>query len=128
MWEYNKKEGWYFIYEDEINTEDTSDSEEYEKTFHIEIKFKKWWFINSFLPHYLEDIEEFELDQSHIELLDGVAYCKPVFNFNLYYNKITGISELNTLNVLEELYLGNNKIGYIDALSSLFELRLIEFN
>ncbi|WP_375334794.1 leucine-rich repeat domain-containing protein [Arenibacter sp. ARW7G5Y1] len=46
----------------------------------------------------------------------------------MYYNKITGISELNTLNVLEELYLGNNKIGYIDALSSLFELRLIEFN
>ena len=128
-WENNEKEGYYFYDEDEISTEHKSDSEQYEKSFYNEIKFRQYGDLSiDFPPHYLEDIEEFELAQSGIELLDGVEYCKHVVTFDLSDNRITDISELSTLSRLEELYLRNNQIGYIDALSNLFELKIVDLS
>jgi Leucine-rich repeat (LRR) protein len=124
-WENTEKEGYYFS----DDNEPKSNPEEYEKSFYNEIKFRQYGDLSiDFPPYYLEDIEEFELAQSGIELLDGVEYCKHVVTFDLSDNKITDISELSTLNRLEELYLGNNQIGYIDALSNLFELKIIDLS
>ncbi|PKV50926.1 leucine rich repeat (LRR) protein [Aquimarina sp. MAR_2010_214] len=128
-WESNEKEGYYFYEKDEVNTENESDSKTYDKSFYNEIKFRQYGDLSiDFPPHYLEDIEEFELAQSGIELLDGIEYCQHAVIFDLSNNSITDISELSTLNRLEELYLGNNQIGYIDALSNLFELKIIDLS
>ena len=128
-WENSQKEGYYFYDEDEINPEEETDTEDYEKSFYNEVKFRVYGDLTiNFPPHYLEDFEEFELAQSGIESLDGIEYCKHAVTFDLSNNKITDISELSTLNTLEELYLANNQIGYIDALSNLFELKILDLS
>lgn len=83
-WENNEKEGYYFYDEDEINTEHKSDSEEYEKSFYNEIKFRQYGDLSiDFPPHYLEDIEEFELAQMVEEgYLDNSLRLKAIEDYN----------------------------------------------
>ena len=126
-WENNDKEGYYFYDENDINSEEKTESEYFEKSFYNEIKLREYGDLSiNFPPHYLEDIEEFELAQSGLESLDGAEYCKHAVSFDLSDNKITDISELSTLTRLEELYLANNQIGYIDTLSNLFKLKTLD--
>jgi hypothetical protein len=76
-------------------------------------------------PHYLEDIDEFELSQSGIDDLDGVQYCTHAVIMDLSYNQIEDISLLWGLAMLEEINLSDNRIADIDTLSNLKNIRTL---
>ncbi|MBN1414034.1 MAG: leucine-rich repeat domain-containing protein [Bacteroidales bacterium] len=81
-----------------------------------------------FLPHYLEDIEEFELAHSGIDDLDGVQYCIHAVSLNLSGNSIEDISRLWGLKQLLEIDLSDNKISDVDTLSNLKNLRTLNLS
>jgi len=123
VWEDVSKEG-YYCYE-----EGTNPTEEFEKSFYNEVKFRQYGDLSvNFPPYYLEDFEEFELSACEIEILDGIEHCKHTKIFDLSHNKITNIEEISSLIAIEELYLANNQIGYIDALSNLPNLKIIDLS
>ncbi len=123
VWEAVSKEG-YYCYE-----EGTNQTEEFEKSFYNEVKFRQYGDLSvNFPPYYLEDFEEFELSACKMEVLDGIEYCRHAKIFDLSHNKITNIEEISSLIAIEELYLDNNQIGYIDALSNLPNLKIIDLS
>jgi Leucine-rich repeat (LRR) protein len=75
--------------------------------------------------YYLEDIDEFELASSDIDDLDGVEFCIHARTMDLSDNKISDISLLFGLSLLEELNLSDNEIEDIDVLSNLENLRIV---
>ena len=81
-----------------------------------------------FPPHYLEDLDEFELAQSDIDDLDGVQYCIHAVAMDLSGNTIHDISQLWGLTQLEELNISDNRIEDIDALANLRNLRSIDLS
>lgn len=98
-------------------------------TFFSALKRKLYGRVDIDLPtYYLEDLDEIDMSGYEIDSLDGVEYCIHTAIMDLSKNQITDISELWTLNKLEELYLSNNQIGYIDALSNLPKLRIIDIS
>lgn len=78
-----------------------------------------------FPSYYLEDIDEFELSDSHIDDLDGVQYCLHARTMDLSDNQIADIRPLTGLAHLEVLDLSNNLINSIDALVNLHHLRKV---
>lgn len=98
-------------------------------TFYDAIKIRMYGRTNiSFPPHYLEDLEEFELSQSGIIDLDGVQYCIHATILDLSDNTISDISLLWDLKRLEELNLADNKIGDIDTLANLRNLKTLNLS
>ncbi|MBI2427212.1 MAG: hypothetical protein HYV29_00160 [Ignavibacteriales bacterium] len=81
------------------------------------------------LPYYyLEDLDSLDLAGSEIDDLDGIKYCKHLITLELSSNRITDISELASLTMLQEAYLANNRIGYIDGLGFLNDLRAVDLS
>jgi hypothetical protein len=82
----------------------------------------------TFLPHYLEDLEEIELAQSDINDLDGVQYCIHTITLDLSGNAIHDISLLWGLTQLEELNLADNQLEDVDSLANLRNLKTINLS
>ena len=98
-------------------------------TFFTVFKRQMYGNINIELPsYYLEDIDTLDLAGCGIDDLDGIKHCKHLVALDLSNNRITDISELASLFLLQEIYLAGNRIGYIDALSFLNNLRVIELS
>jgi hypothetical protein len=117
-----------------INDQDTALSEKKHNpgkinsrlTFYDAIKIRMYGKTTvGFPPHYLEDLEEFELAQSSINDLDGVQYCIHAITMDLSGNAISDISLLWGLTLLEELNLADNKLEDIDYLANLRNLRTL---
>ncbi len=130
------------VYEWDINLDgfiiiNSRDRAEHEKTlqnrpakrnldFYNAIKIRMYGKTSvSFLPHYLEDLEEIELAQSDISDLDGVQYCIHTTILDLSGNVIHDISLLWGLTQLEELNLADNRLEDIDSLANLRNLKVI---
>jgi hypothetical protein len=98
-------------------------------TFYDAVKIRMYGRTNvSFPPHYLEDMEEFELSQSGINDLDGVQYCIHATIMDLSDNTISDISQLWDLKLLEELNLSDNKIEDIGMLANLRNLKTLNLS
>ncbi|KAB2920936.1 MAG: hypothetical protein F9K22_14750 [Bacteroidetes bacterium] len=76
----------------------------------------------------LADLDVIDLSDCGIDDLDGVQHCVHTTMLDLSYNRITDISELSSLTMLRELYLGNNRVGYIDALQFLPDLQALDIS
>jgi hypothetical protein len=98
-------------------------------TFYDAIKIRMYGNTKvEFPPHYLEDLEEFELSQSNINDLDGVQYCIHATTMDLSGNLISDISLLWGLTLLQELNLSDNKIEDIDTLANLRNLKTLNLS
>lgn len=78
--------------------------------------------------YYLEDLNTLDLAGNEIDDLDGIRYCKHLVSLDLSSNRITDISELASLTMLQEAYLAGNRIGYIDGLCFLNNLRAVDLS
>jgi hypothetical protein len=74
-------------------------------------------------PHYLQDIDEFELSSCCIQSLDGVENCIHAQEMDLSDNMIFDLELLAGLSRLETLNLADNEIEIIDPLSNLLNLQ-----
>lgn len=128
-WDEEQSDGYHFYNAEEVENEEALTENQFDKSFYNAIKLREYGNLNIEFPsYYLEDIEDFELVSYGIETLDGVEHCKHVVTLDLSNNNIVDISELWSLDKLEELYLANNQVGYIDALCNLFRLRVIDLS
>lgn len=78
--------------------------------------------------YYLEDLDTLDLAGNEIDDLDGIRHCKHLASLDLSSNRITDISELASLTMLQEVYLAGNRIGYIDGLGFLKHLRAVDIS
>lgn len=130
----SSQEGFNYIFDSEEQYREQFDDHvieenEYEKNFYNAVKIRVYGNLNrEFPPYYLHDFDDFEFAECGIEYLDGIEHCKHVITLDLSRNHITDISELWTLEGLQELYISNNHIGYIDALSNLLNLRMLDLS
>lgn len=128
-WDEEQSDGYHFYNAEEVENEEALTENQFDKSFYNAIKLREYGNLNIEFPsYYLEDIEDFELVSYGIETLDGVEHCKHVVTLDLSNNNIVDISELWSLDKLEELYLANNQVGYIDALCNLFRIRVIDLS
>jgi hypothetical protein len=128
-WDENT-EGYRTFYDSETDLdEEDLVSDNQEVTFYNAIKLRMYGDMTREFPtYYLEDMDEIELSDSGIESLEGAEYCKHAVSMDLSNNAISDLSELWELELLEELYLANNEIGYIDTLSNLLKLRVVDLS
>ncbi len=128
VWEPSNEDG--YIYSNEYSDDGTFEETEYdefERSFFNLIKIREYGRVDVEVPtYYFEDFEEFEMEGSGLELLDGVEYCIHVKILDISNNNLTDISNLWGLEYMEELYLANNQIGYIDILSNLTHLKIVD--
>lgn len=95
-------------------------------TFYDAIKVRVFEDTNIEYPsYYLEDTDEFELSASDIDDLDGVQFCIHARSIDLSDNKISDLSLLFGLSLLEELNLSDNLIENIDVLSNLLNIKVL---
>ena len=130
FWDSDQKYGFRFTdgYGQNLDEEHTIMDDD-EKSFFNLIKIREYGRTDIELPTYhLEDFEEFEMEGSGMESLDGVGYCIHVKILDLANNSLSDISDLYLLKNIEELYLANNQIGYIDALDNLSNLKILDLS
>ncbi len=126
-WDYNQEEGYQFFNNDTTDNEENDNVEfVYERSFYNAIKLRMYGNLVMEFPSYY--LEEFELYGSQLESLEGVQHCLHATLINVSDNELIDISELWELSKLRELYLANNNIGYIDALSNLIEHRTLDIS
>ena len=124
-------DGFEYYDDEQLINDDNNDyaDYEYDNTFFSALKLKLYGNLLVELPIlYLEDIEEIEMANCDISDLAGAEYCKRVVFMNLSNNCITDISPIGGFAFLEELYLSDNEIGYVDALSNLIKLRVVDLS
>jgi hypothetical protein len=98
-------------------------------TFYDAIKMRMYGKTSiGFSPHYLEDMDEFELSQSGINDLEGIQYCIHAVTMDLSDNAINDISLLWGLTQIRELNLSDNKIEEIEPLVNLTRLRSLNLS
>jgi len=120
--------GFYYPDFDE-NGDEAEEGIEYDGTFYSAVKLRIYGNQSMEFPaHYLEDLDEIEMADSHIEILDGIEFCSHTVRLDLSGNLLTDIAGLWHLDMLEELFLADNHIGYIDVLSNLLKLRFIDLS
>ena len=103
--------------------------EECDHNFFQAVKLKAYGTLTVELPfYYLEDFEEIEMAECNIHSLEGVEYCIHAKILDISGNAITDIADLRSLLRVTELYASGNRIGYIDALSSLLNLRILDLS
>ena len=103
--------------------------QEYDHSFFQAVKLRVYGTLTVELPYYyLEDFEEIEMAECDIHSLEGVEYCIHAKVVDISGNAITDITEMGTLIRVTELYAAGNRIGYIDALSSLVNLRMVDLS
>ena len=76
--------------------------------------------------NYLTDTEELELSSWSINDLEGVQFCINATVIDLSNNRITDLSPLAGLSLIEDLDLSDNRIRDIDILSNLVNLRCLK--
>lgn len=102
---------------------------DYAKNFYNAVKVRLYGDIDQDFPlYYLHDFEEYEMSEAQIESLYGVEHCIHVKALDLSGNEISDLTELAKLDKIEELYLANNQIGYIDILCFLNRLRVLDLS
>lgn len=118
----------YFINEEE----DPDLDEEIEFTsssFLMALKRRVYGNLNADFPLYLlEDLEEIDMADYELDSLDGIEACRYVKVVDLTNNNLTDLSELGHLRQVERLYLANNHIGIIEALSNLIVLQVLDIS
>lgn len=130
------------VYEEYDDDEDGSGGEqdeepmdEYDPAFHRRRTFYSVFKQNIYgtknieLPfHYLEELDALDVSGFDIEDLDGIGHCVNLLALDLSHNRLLDISDLTSLTHLRELYLTNNRIGYIDALAYCPDLRVLDLS
>jgi Leucine-rich repeat (LRR) protein len=130
IWDYDKEGFEYFDSDEEAQSfEEGPDYFAEDNNFFNAVKRKVYGSMKVDLPsYYLEDFEDIEMAEYEIESLEGIEFCIHAVNIDLSKNLIEDISALWDLTRIEELYLANNQIGLIDALSNLKELRVLDIS
>ena len=99
------------------------------RTFYSVFKQNIYGTKNVELPfHYLEELDTLDVSGFDIEDLDGIGHCLNLLALDLSHNRLLDISDLTALTHLRELYLTNNRIGYIDALAYCPDLRVLDLS
>jgi len=130
-YEWDNSQSGYSYFTESGNGEDEMPEPEpaFVHSFFNIVKLRMYGTLDIELPaHYLEDFEDVEFAESHIESLDGIEHCKHVTELDLSGNNISDISDLWNLEMLEELYLADNQIGIIDSMTNLKNLRIIDIS
>ncbi|MBW7888174.1 MAG: leucine-rich repeat domain-containing protein [Bacteroidetes bacterium] len=132
---WNKEE---FEFEEEIENEELIEDDGYvlfEETnikrndFYSVLKRNIYGSKNIELPfYYLEDFNTLDMAGYALDDLDGIKHCKNLITIDLSDNNISDVSELSTINNLQEVYLNNNTVGYIDGLAYLIHLRILDIS
>ncbi len=98
-------------------------------SFLTALKRRVYGNLNVDFPMYLlEDLEEIEMADYELESLDGIEACRYARVVDLTNNNLTDLTELGHLRQVERLYLANNHIGMIDALSNLIVLQVLDIS
>ncbi len=120
------------FYDDENEYDDFIDDVEpaqYGTDFYSVLKQSIYGHKNVDLPfYYLEELDSLDLSGYGIENLDGVQHCIHVSVLDLSHNEIIDIGELSQLPFLQEVFLSDNLIGYIDSLSFAKDLRIVDLS
>jgi len=119
----------YFMDEQDLeqHQEDGEDYPDY--SFLLALKRRVYGNLNVDFPMYLlEDLEEIEMADYDLESLDGIDACRHARAIDLTNNNLTDLSDLAELRQVERLYLANNHIGMIEALSNLIVLQVLDIS
>ncbi|MCP4311847.1 MAG: hypothetical protein GY790_11325 [Bacteroidetes bacterium] len=120
----------YSYFTDQEENPDMDDEPDYiSRSFLTSLKRRVYGNLNVDFPIYLlEDLEEIEMADYDLESLDGIEACRYARVADLTNNNLTDLSELGYLRQVERLYLANNHIGMIDALSNLVVLQVLDIS
>lgn len=118
----------YFINDDE--DQDLDEEMEFtSSSFLMALKRRVYGNLNVDFPLYLlEDLDEIEMADYELDSLDGIEACRYVKVVDLTNNNLTDLSELGHLRQVERLYLANNHIGMVEALSNLIVLQVLDIS
>jgi hypothetical protein len=119
----------YFMDQERQDQEDLNDLDYTNRSFLTALKRRVYGNLNVDFPMYLlEDLEEIDMVDYEIEYLDGIEACRHVRVVDLSNNNLTDLTELGELRQVERLYLSNNHLGMIDALSNLTVLQVLDIS
>lgn len=77
---------------------------------------------------HLEELEALDLSGFDVDDLDGIAHCVSMEVLDLSENRLENVAELAGLPRLREVYLSNNRIGYVDGLEFCTHLRILDIS
>ena len=99
------------------------------RSFLTALKRRVYGNLNVDFPMYLlEDLEEIEMSDYELESLEGIESCRYVRVVDLTNNNLTDLTELGHLHQVERLYLANNHLGLVDALSNMVVLQVLDIS
>ena len=129
VWDYDEVQNQYADEFDYVSENPEDGFEDYDYTFFSALKRRLYGTLDVDLPgYYLDDLDEVEMASSDIKDLAGIENCRQTVFLNLSCNGISDLTEIGRLPLIEELYLGENDIGYIDPLSNLLKLRVVDLS
>jgi hypothetical protein len=119
----------YFTGEEAADPERDEEAELTMRSFLQALKLRVYGNLNVDFPLYLlEDLEEIEMADFELESLEGIEHCRHARAVDLSNNNLTDIGELAEIRQVERLYMSNNHIGLIDALSNLGVLQVLDIS
>jgi hypothetical protein len=122
-------DGYSYFTEEEYDPEQEEDLGYTDRSFLYALKRRVYGNLNVDFPMYLlEDLEEIEMADYEIESLEGIDACRHARVIDLTNNNLTDVTDLEELRQVERLYLANNHIGMIDALSNLIVLQVLDIS
>jgi hypothetical protein len=126
----NSADGYsYFMAGEEAEEELEEEGDYAGRSFLTALKRRVYGNLNVDFPMYLlEELEEIEMADYELEFLDGIDACRYARAVDLSNNNLTDISDLGQLHQVERLYLSNNHVGLIDALSNLTVLQVLDIS
>lgn len=123
------EDGYSYFMDQEEDLDLDSEMEYTSRSFLTALKRRVYGNMNVDFPIYLlEDLEEIEMADYDLESLDGIEACRYVKVVDLTNNNLTDLTELGHIRQVERLYLANNHIGMIDALSNLVVLQVLDIS
>lgn len=122
-------DGYSYFMDQEEDLDLDSEMEYTGRSFLTALKRRVYGNMNVDFPIYLlEDLEEIDMADYDLESLDGIEACRYVRVVDLTNNNLTDLTELGHIRQVERLYLANNHIGMIDALSKLVVLQVLDIS
>jgi len=122
-------DGYSYFMDQEEDPDLDKEMEFTSRSFLTALKRRVYGTLNVDFPMYLlEDLEEIEMSDYELESLEGIESCRYVRVVDLTNNNLTDLTELGHLHQVERLYLANNHIGLIDALSNMVVLQVLDIS
>lgn len=122
-------DGYSYFMDQEEDPELDDEMEFTSRSFLTALKRRVYGNLKVDFPMYLlEDLEEIEMSDYELESLDGIESCRYVRVVDLTSNNLTDLTELGHLHQVERLYLANNHIGLVDALSNMVVLQVLDIS